>query len=76
MPHVIEEFYRAPNAKAHEKEETGLGLAITKDLVRRYRVKIGVWSAVGEGSVFSVTFPLTSERESAPSELLQLRSPR
>lgn len=62
VPHIFEEFYRAPNAKAQEKEGTGLGLAITKDLVRRYGGEIGVWSAVGQGTVFSVTFPLLSEK--------------
>ncbi len=60
VPHIFEEFFRAPNAKAQEKEGTGLGLAITKDLVRRYGGEIGVWSAVGQGTVFSVTFPLMS----------------
>ena len=58
VPHVFEEFYRAPNAKAQEKEGTGLGLAISKDLVLRYGGEIGLWSAVGQGSVFTVTFPV------------------
>jgi two-component system sensor histidine kinase VicK len=31
MPHLFEEFCRAPNAKALEKEGTGLGLTITRD---------------------------------------------
>jgi signal transduction histidine kinase len=57
LPHLFEEFYRAPNAKAREKEGTGLGLAITKDLVARYGGRIAVQSKVGEGTMFSVTWP-------------------
>ncbi len=59
MPHLFEEFYRAPNAKAQEKEGTGLGLAIVKDLVTRYGGRIVVQSKVGEGTKFSVTWPTT-----------------
>ncbi len=59
--HLFEEFYRAPNAKAQEKEGTGLGLAITKDLVTRYDGHIGVRSELGHGTTFIVTFPTVVE---------------
>ncbi len=36
MDHLFEEFYRAPNARAIEREGTGLGLTIVKDLVTRF----------------------------------------
>ena len=58
LAHLFEEFYRAPNAKAMEKEGTGLGLVITKDLVTRYGGRIAVQSQVGQGTTFTVTFPL------------------
>ncbi len=58
LPHLFEEFYRAPNAKALNEVGTGLGLAIVKDLVERYKGRIEVNSAVGQGSTFTVTFPL------------------
>lgn len=61
LPHLFEEFYRAPNAKAQEKEGTGLGLAITKDLVTRFGGHIGVQSKVGQGTTFTVTFPIVVE---------------
>jgi signal transduction histidine kinase len=57
IPHLFEEFYRAPNAKASEVIGTGLGLAIVQDLVRRYCGRISVESTEGEGSKFTVTFP-------------------
>lgn len=58
LPHLFEEFYRAPNAKALEEVGTGLGLAIVKDVVERYGGRIEVESRVGQGSTFVVTFPL------------------
>ncbi|MEW6364099.1 MAG: GAF domain-containing sensor histidine kinase [Acidobacteriota bacterium] len=61
MPHLFEEFFRAPNAKAKEKEGTGLGLAITKDLVTRYGGHIAVRSKLGEGTTFCVRWPLAVE---------------
>ena len=61
LPHLFEEFYRAPNAKVREKEGTGLGLAITKDWVTRYGGRIVVQSQVGEGTKFSVTWPTTKD---------------
>ncbi|MFH1312586.1 MAG: HAMP domain-containing sensor histidine kinase, partial [Candidatus Eisenbacteria bacterium] len=58
LPHLFQEFYRAPNAKASDEVGTGLGLAIVKDLVDRYNGCIEVESALGQGSTFTVTFPL------------------
>jgi len=58
LPHLFEEFYRAPNARAFNAVGTGLGLAIVKELVDRYRGRIEVKSRVGEGTTFTVSFPL------------------
>jgi signal transduction histidine kinase len=60
--HLFEEFYRAPNAKAIEKEGTGLGLAITKDLVTRYGGQIAVESEAGKGTTFVVMLPVWQGR--------------
>jgi signal transduction histidine kinase len=58
LPHLFEEFYRAPNARRFATVGTGLGLAIVKDLVDRYGGEIGVESRMGEGTTFTVTFPV------------------
>lgn len=58
MPHLFEEFYRAPNAKEMEREGTGLGLTIVKDLVTRMGGHISVKSTQNVGSQFTVTLPI------------------
>jgi two-component system phosphate regulon sensor histidine kinase PhoR len=58
LSHLFEEFYRAPNARALDEVGTGLGLAIVKDLVDRYGGRIEVESTLGQGSTFTVAFPL------------------
>lgn len=55
--HLFEEFYRAPNAKAIEREGTGLGLAITRDLVENWGGRISVESQVGRGTTVTIRFP-------------------
>jgi signal transduction histidine kinase len=60
MEHLFEEFYRAPNAKSVEREGTGLGLTIVKDLVNRFHGRLGVRSKLGEGACFTISFPRSS----------------
>ncbi len=60
-PHLFEEFYRAPNAKATNETGTGLGLAIVKDLIERYDGRIEVESQVGVGTTFTITLPTMEE---------------
>jgi len=56
--HLFEDFYRAPNAIAIERQGTGLGLSIVKETVSSFGGRITVESEVGKGSSFTVTLPL------------------
>jgi two-component system phosphate regulon sensor histidine kinase PhoR len=58
LPHLFEEFYRAPNARTVEAVGTGLGLTIAKDLAHQYGGRIEVESTLGQGTTFTVTLPL------------------
>jgi signal transduction histidine kinase len=60
MGSLFEEFYRAPNAKAVEREGTGLGLTIVKDLVDRFGGQISVSSTVDIGTQFTITLPIAN----------------
>ena len=58
LPHLFEEFYRAPNAKARVKEGTGLGLVVVKEIVTRHGGYTQVDSTLGKGTTITVTLPL------------------
>ncbi len=60
VDHLFEEFYRAPNARNVEREGTGLGLTIARDLVIRFGGSIQVERLQGAGSRFTVTLPVAA----------------
>jgi signal transduction histidine kinase len=70
LEHLFEEFFRAPNAKAVEREGTGLGLIITRDLVTRFGGRLTVQSAIQKGTRFTVALPLAT-----PEQCKQLSLP-
>lgn len=55
---IFERFYRVDKARSRQTGGSGLGLAIVRDMVSRNDGRIRVHSAVGEGSTFTVTFPV------------------
>ncbi|WP_442755583.1 ATP-binding protein [Methylocystis sp. JAN1] len=57
IPRLTERFYRVDAGKSRAKGGTGLGLAIVKHIVLRHRGRLGIDSALGEGSLFRVTLP-------------------
>lgn len=58
---IFTEFYRAANAKAVERDGTGLGLPIAKQIVQNYGGRIWVESeGEGKGSKFYFTLPKVS----------------
>jgi PAS domain S-box-containing protein len=58
VPHIFERFFRTKNAKVFNHSGTGLGLAIVKKIAETHRAAIEVQSKPGEGTTFSVQFPL------------------
>ncbi len=57
MPRIFEEFYRAENARAIERDGTGLGLAFAKQVVERHGGRMWVENNPGGGSIFTFTLP-------------------
>lgn len=57
---IFERLYQDPNAIDDSRKGLGLGLYITKELVRLHGGRIWVESQPGHGSVFSLTLPLFS----------------
>ena len=56
--HLFERFYRVDKARSRKSGGSGLGLAIVRSLVERHRGEISVASIYGQGSTFSVQFPI------------------
>jgi signal transduction histidine kinase len=62
MPHLFEEFFRAPNARSIEREGTGLGLSIVRETVNNLGGRVSVQSEVNVGTRFTVMLPLVESR--------------
>jgi signal transduction histidine kinase len=58
VPHLFERYYRATNGR--NTKGYGLGLAITREIVRAHGGDIWAASEPGKGTTFSFTLPLAS----------------
>jgi signal transduction histidine kinase len=60
--HLFQKFYRSPEALATSEKGTGLGLYITKELVKRMGGNITFKSQLNEGSTFMISFRLRKHK--------------
>jgi DNA-binding response OmpR family regulator len=70
IDHIFDQFYQVNQAGIHPGAGTGIGLALTKELVELMRGKIEVQSIVGEGTEFIVYLPIEAQIEEAAGVLL------
>jgi signal transduction histidine kinase len=68
LPHIFEEHYRTKEAVRHNKESSGLGLAIVRNVAEMYRIRVRVESRPGFGTKFELTFPAENESSSSMKE--------
>jgi PAS domain S-box-containing protein len=61
QPKLFTRFYRVDNSLTREVGGTGLGLAIVKSIVEMHDGRVGMSSALGQGSTFFFTVPLAVE---------------
>ncbi len=58
LPHVFERFRRVQGARGRTHEGTGIGLALTQELLRLHGGSVRVESELGQGSTFIVDMPM------------------
>jgi CheY-like chemotaxis protein len=73
LKNIFNRFYQADTSATREHEGTGIGLALTKELVELHKGEISAISKEGEGTEFIITLPsgdLKTEEENfvEPSE--------
>jgi signal transduction histidine kinase len=59
---VFERFYRGGDELTRTVKGSGLGLTLVREIVEAHQGKVDVESELGEGSLFSIRFPI-SQRE-------------
>ncbi len=76
LPHLFDRFFQARNQEFATSGGTGIGLSLTKELVKAMGGRISVQSEVGKGSTFIVELPVRkdSERLAVGSEQLAVGS--
>ena len=56
---IFDRFYRSTSSRGRSQEGTGIGLALTKELIAMHQGRITVESESGRGAVFTVAIPRT-----------------
>ena len=65
LDRIFERFYRTDEARSRSTGGTGLGLSIVRHVVANHGGEIAVESVEGEGSTFTLEFPLASDAAGA-----------
>ena len=63
LDQIFERFYRVDKARSRKTGGSGLGLSIVRSMVERNGGQIHVTSTEGEGSVFTLAFPIFDTEE-------------
>ena len=68
LPFIFDQFYRIETERPKDYANTGLGLAIAKELVEAQGGKITVSSTPDEGTCFTIMLPVSRDgaREDCP----------
>lgn len=61
LPFIFDEYYRTREGAQYNKTSTGLGLAMVKEIVQKYGMRMKVTSEVGKGTTFEVIIPKKKE---------------
>jgi len=66
LPRIFDEYYRTDEAVRHNKESSGLGLAIVRHVAQTHAIRMRVESEPGNGTTFELLLPRATP--TAPAE--------
>jgi signal transduction histidine kinase len=66
LPRIFEEHYRTNEAVRHNKESSGLGLAIVARVARLHDIRLTVKSQPAQGTTFQLRFPPVTGHRMSP----------
>ncbi len=72
LPFIFDRFYQTDSSTTRKGEGTGIGLALTKELIELMNGHIQVQSILNKGSIFTALLPVTQEAVVAPIKMLPL----
>ena len=64
LPHLFDHFFRSADPDARRQKGTGIGLTIVRYIVEAHSGRIEVTSQPGQGSTFTLHFPLRPQTHS------------
>ncbi|MEM7102052.1 MAG: two-component regulator propeller domain-containing protein [Bacteroidota bacterium] len=70
LPFIFDRFYQVDNSMKRSEEGTGIGLALTKELIKLMEGSIEVWSKVGQGTTFEITLPIYHDAKESPTPVI------
>jgi signal transduction histidine kinase len=59
LPKLWDKFFRSDDPRVQAETGTGLGLSLTREIVRMHGGEVTVESELNKGSTFTVSLPLT-----------------
>lgn len=72
VAYIFDRFYQADNSTTRKGEGTGIGLTLTKELVKLLGGTIEVESELGKGTVFQVMLPIRQEADILEASVLPI----
>ncbi len=70
LPHIFDRFYQVDATTTRRGEGTGIGLALTKELVKIMGGEIEVESADGLGTKFTIQLPITKKARATHPDIV------
>ncbi|MEO1260026.1 MAG: ATP-binding protein [Bacteroidota bacterium] len=61
LPFIFDRFYQVDDSTTREREGTGIGLSLTKELIHLLGGTIEVASTPGKGTTFTILLPITNQ---------------